>query len=355
MPPPIQSALVIGGCGDLGQRLVAELLKLEPRPRVAIFDLQTPKTKFPEVKYHNVDITKKDEVDTALRAVAPQVIFHTASPPPGLPDLALYMKVNVMGTCNLLESAKSIAQAFVYTSSASVIHDSCSDLVEGDDSLPLVYLPEQKELYTHSKAVADQLVLDANGEMRTISIRPSGIFGEGYGTAQAFAERAAAGKLKFQIGNGENLFDFTYVENIVHAHILAAQCLLKTLAEPIAGVESAAGQGFIITNDEHIPFWEFGRAIGNAAGYPTRKEDVRSIPKILGLAMAVIAEWIVWLTSFGRKTSGLNRLGVQYSSSTRTYRIDKAKRILGYRPKVSLQEGILRAGKSFSGRFKKDV
>lgn len=205
--------------------------------------------------------------------------------------------------------------------------------------------------------MADQLVLDANGDggMLTVSIRPSGTFGENYGLAQAFAERAAAGKLKFQIGNGENLFDFTYVDNIVHAHILAAQCLLTSQVEPTTGDEGAAGEGFIITNDEHIPFWEFARAISAAADYPTRKEEVRSIPAILGLAMAIIAEWIVWLISFGRNSSGLNRLGVRYSFSTRTYRIDKAKRILGYKPRVSLQEGILRAGKSFSGRYKKNL
>lgn len=240
----------------------------------------------------------------------------------------------------------------MYTSSASVVHDAVSDLVDGDDSLPLVYLPKQKEVYTHSKALADQLVLDANstapGGMLTASIRPSGIFGEHEGTAKGFVDNAAAGKLKNQIGDGKNLFDFTYIENVIYAHVLAAQCLLARQAD-------VAGEGFLITNDEHIPFWDFARAIAGAAGYPVKKEEVRSIPIWVGLAMAVIAEWIVWLTSFGRKSSRLNKVAIRYSCMTRTYRIDKAKKALGYRPRVSLEEGISRSGKSLHVESKKEA
>lgn len=42
------------------------------------------------------------------------------------------------------------------------------------------------------------------------------------------------------------------------------------------------GQSFPITSDEHIPFWELARAIGDTSGHPTRKEDVKSITKIVG-------------------------------------------------------------------------
>jgi sterol-4alpha-carboxylate 3-dehydrogenase (decarboxylating) len=242
-------------------------------------------------------------------------------------------------------------KAFVYTSSASVVHDSVSDMTEGDDSLPLLYLPDQTEIYSHSKAVADQLVLDANsttaGGMRTTCIRPSGIFGEGDAVTKAFAENAAAGKLKWQVGNGKNLFDWTFNENVIHAQFLAAEALLKAHVQtPASDDMRVAGQGFIITNDEHISFWKFARLIGNAAGHPTREEDVRSMPKVIGLTMAAIAEWVTWIISFGRKTSRLNRVGIKFSCMTRTFRIDKAKRALGYKPRVSLVEAIERSGKS---------
>lgn len=243
-------------------------------------------------------------------------------------------------------------KAFVYTSSASVVHDSVSDMTEGDDSLPLLYLPDQTEIYSHSKAVADQLVLDANstspGSMLTTCIRPSMIFGEGDATTKALVERAAEGKYKWQIGNGKNLCDWTFNENVIHAQFLAAEALLGAHGQaPVSEDMRVAGQGFIITNDEHISFWRFARLMGNAAGYPTRENDVRSIPKIIGLMMAAIAEWVTWIISFGRQKSRLNRVGIKFSCMTRTFCIDKAKRVLGYRPKVSLLEAIKRSGESF--------
>ncbi|TGO48779.1 hypothetical protein BCON_0230g00220 [Botryotinia convoluta] len=217
--------------------------------------------------YHEINISDKEQVNSALGTLKPipSVIFHTVSPPFGLLDLELYLRVNVEETRNLLESAEKLGvKAFVYTSSASVIHDAVSDLIEVDESYPLVFLPTQKEIYSHSKALADELVLKHNNPAHgflTTSIRPSSIFGENDpGSVKSFAEKAAAGKLKFQIRNGKNLFDFTYVGNLVHAHILAAQKLLLQHATPSLIKDESMrvdGQAFLITNDEHIPFWEF--------------------------------------------------------------------------------------------------
>lgn len=228
-------------------------------------------------------------------------------------------------------------------------------MTEADETKPLLYIPDQKEMYSHSKAVADKLVLDYNDPkgMMTASIRPSGLFGENDATAKAFVETAEAGKLGYNIGDGKNLFDFTYQKNAIHAHILAAQALLKHQIEPPAEGMAVGGEGFIITNDEHVRFWEFARSLGDAAGYPTDRTKVKSIPRFVGLGLAIIAEWVVWITSFGKKKSRMNRVGIRFSSMNRTYRIEKAKRVLGYKPLVSLKEGILRSGRSFAKSPKK--
>jgi len=354
----ITSALVIGGTGNLGHNVVKQLLKLDPPPKVYVFDLNTSQNRAAGVEYYDVDITNRTQVDSALSKTRPQLIFHTASPPPALPDLELYLRVNVEGTRILLQSAKKHGtKAFVYTSSASVVHDAVSDLVEADESFPLVYIPIQKEMYSHSKAVADQLVRDSNspGTMLTACIRPSGIFGERDASAQRFVESGKAGKLKVQIGNGKNLWDWTFNENVIHAHFLAAQALLRTFDKQPAPDMRVDGEGFLITNDEHIEFWEFARRIGDAAGYPTKREEVRSLPRALMLAVAILSEWWVWLTSFGRSKSQMDRLAIQYSTMTRTYNIAKAKRVLGYRPVVSLSEAVRRAGASFKEDGKKTV
>lgn len=120
----IQSALVVGGCGSLGHRVVEGLLRLEPQPRVSVFDLQTTQNRFPSVEYYDVDITVKDQVSSALRKAQPEVIFHTASPPPGLLDLPLYLKVNVEGTRNLIDGAK-VRIRFLTLSSPSLRSKQC--------------------------------------------------------------------------------------------------------------------------------------------------------------------------------------------------------------------------------------
>ena len=66
------------------------------------------------------------------------------------------MKVNVLGTRSLLEYAQEVQTvvAFVYTSSATVVHDEVNDRLDIDDSAPVLYMPMRKDAYGHSKAVA---------------------------------------------------------------------------------------------------------------------------------------------------------------------------------------------------------
>ena len=69
----------------------------------------------------------------------------------------------------------------------------------------------------------------SNGTLATCAIRPSGIFGEGDATFfPTLVAKARQGKLKYYIGNGRNLVDFTYVGNVAQAHIEVNKlCLLR--------------------------------------------------------------------------------------------------------------------------------
>ena len=349
------TVLVVGGCGNLGRRLVGDLLERQLALEVTVFDLTVDRNRDERASYHACDITNKGQVLALLQTVRPQIIFHTASPPPTLNDLDLYLRVNVTGTKILVECAQEVGcvKAFVYTSTASVIHDADGDLVEGDETYPLVFLPKQKEVYSHTKALAEQLVLASNerGKMLTVAIRPSGIFGENDTTqVKNLVESAAAGKLKVQIGNGKNLFDFTYVGNVVDAEILAAQKLLEQSASPSAQIppdEKVDGEAFTVTNDEHILFWGYARALAAAAGYPVDEAKIWTLPRSVGMIIAIVAEWVVWMISFGQRRPGITRVAIKYSSMTRTYNIDKIKKRLGYKPRVSMEEGIRRSGESF--------
>lgn len=362
-PTANESVLVIGGCGFLGYHIVSQLLSASAT--VSVLDFTLTRNRLPGVSYHSGDISSPSSVSTILALVRPKIIIHTASPTALTTNHELYHRVNVEGTRNLLSSARELGtvKAFIYTSSASVVHDSISDLINADESFPVLYLPQQKEVYAHTKALADDLVLAANSNskngMKTVCLRPAGMFGEhDLNTLSKIIENAVAGKNRFQIGNGENLFDWTYVGNAAHAHILAAEKLLAASSSAkILDDMRVDGEAFFITNASPMRFWDFVRALGDAAGYPTEKKDVWVIPRSVGLALASAAEWIVWGMSFGRQKSTMTRGGIQYSCLTRTYCVDKARKRLGYRPDVSIEEGIRRGAewwKGERGEWKKD-
>ena len=359
---------LIGGCGFFGAKLVERLLD-DGSKNVHILDIRTQHNRLPGANYHQVDISSAQNVLDLLHQIEPKTVFHSATPPPTLKDHQLYTRVNVDGTRNVLAAAKaSGVTAYIYTSSASVAHDNLTDLYWGDESLPILRGIEQKEPYSETKGIAEEFVLQANnyqhpgGKTRLLTtvIRPVSIFGPGDpGVTTAMCTSAKDGKFRVQMGDGKNRFDFVYVDNLVDGHMLAASAIQEQAHAATASSESrVAGESFIITNDDPYLFWGFARALGAAAGYPTDENKVRIIPKWLGLWIGYIAEWAVWLRSFGRKTSTLSRLSINYSTISRTWRIDKAKQRLGYRPLISMEEGIARAGKWFASQqnqTKKDL
>ena len=284
------SVLVIGGCGFLGGHIVSQLL--EPSTsKVSVLDLRTTKNRLPGASYYDADITSPEAVRSVFEKVRPQIIIHTASPTAVQDNAstaqkkgakALYHKVNVEGTRTLVEQAGRIGcvKAFVYTSSASVVHDGHSDLINADERWPILRAPQQKDAYSESKGIAEELVLAANrkyGDMLTIALRPAGIFGEG--DMQLIPNLLLAykkGQTRFQLGGNENIFDFTYVGNVAYAHILAAVALMDTHAlttQPLDH-EKVDGEAFLITNAQPICFCDFTRMVWKAEGDTTTPDKV---------------------------------------------------------------------------------
>ena len=343
--PPFGSVLIVGGCGFLGHHIVSQIRNV-PSTRISVLDLRIDRNRVPGVAYYDGNITSPETVRNILEKVIPDVIIHTASPIVNSLNETLYRKVNVDGTRTLLECASQVpsTKAFVYTSSASVVHDNVSDLIMADESLPVLQSPEQTELYSLTKGIADDLVRAANrkrSQMLTCSLRPAGIFGDG--DVQMLPQMLKAyeeGKTRFQLGTNENLFDFTYVGNVAYAHLLAAQKLLETHHSKPLEEERVDGEAFFITNDEPFYFWDFTHAVWAAAGDKTKPEEIWIIPKSIGLVLATVVEWIFWVLFWGKREPSLTRKKIKFSAMTRTYCVEKAKRRLGYKPIVDMRTGI---------------
>lgn len=355
-PSHLSPVIITGGCGFVGSHLAEGLLAENSNCEIHVIDQDTTKNQVPGVHYHTCDITSSADVQSIFTKIKPQTVFHAASPDPLVLNPARFRSVNVNGAKNLLEAAKKTksVKAFVYTSTSSAIHDNVSELVDADESLPVLRYPAQRRVYTLTKVEAEDEILAANRQdgdssVLTVSIRPATAFGaRDFGFLGKVIAQARAGKANVQIGPGENYYDVTYISNLVDAHLLAAHALIDAHGKAAPPAERRVdGEAFIITNDEPVLFWDFNRAIAASIGMPVKKEDIKVVPYWVAMLAATLSEWSTWIFSFGRRQAPITREAVHLSTITRTLRCDKAKRILGYRPRVGVYEGLEECSKWF--------
>ena len=163
------------------------------------------------------------------------------------------------------------------------------------------------------------------------AIRPHVVFGpEDNRFVPAILQKAAAGKLKRAVGNRDKLSDFTYVSNLVDAVVAAEKNLVKGSA--------VCGQAYFITNGEPMAFFDFVEKFIMALGYPP---ITGKVPYWLAYSVAAIAEGIDTLKGGTLNAEdGLTRFSMRYMVTHHYYQIDKAYRDFGWKPRVSLEEGI---------------
>ncbi|KAI0413527.1 sterol-4-alpha-carboxylate 3-dehydrogenase [Xylaria grammica] len=346
------AVMVIGGTGFLGHHVVDLILQRYPKSAITVADRSVDRNRRPPtdgVRYFQIDITQASAVSALFDKVRPDVVIHTASPLPQVdvaPPRELYDKVNVGGTRTIIAACQEYGvKALVYCSSASVVCDHTSDVINADESRPRVRGIHQPEYYAESKCQAEDLVIAANGTrypLCTAVIRPSAIFGEGdLMTIPRLIDIYRQGRMYFQVGQNRNLFDFTYVQNVAHGHLLAAERLLAcSKVEGDTVYEDVGGQCFFITNGSPVHFWDFARAVWVHAGCHYEMRRVWVLPRFVAMILAFLSE--VFFAFIG-KPATFNRQRVSFSCMTRYYNISKAKDRLGYEPLVALDEGIRRS------------
>lgn len=146
------NVLVVGGCGFLGHHIV-NLLSDSYTCNVTVLDLRTTRNRRDGVKYYDGDITNLEAITSVFEEAKPDVVIHTASPEgnAGVPN-KVFLKVNVEGTNCVIEACQRTGvKALVYTSSASVISDNVSDLINADERWPVLRAPAQTDYYSETK------------------------------------------------------------------------------------------------------------------------------------------------------------------------------------------------------------
>jgi 3beta-hydroxy-delta5-steroid dehydrogenase/steroid delta-isomerase len=314
--------LVTGGSGFVGTNLVTELL--DRGHQVRSFD-RAPSPLPPRDGLQTVvgDITDATDVANAVADI--DTVIHTAAVIDlmgggSAPARERSFAVNVDGTKNLVHAAqKAGVKRFVYTASNSVVMGGHS-ITGGDETMP--YTTRFADLYTETKVVAEKFVLSENGNggMLTCSIRPSGIWGRGDQTMfRKLFESVLAGHVKVLVGSKDVKLDNSYVHNLIHGFILAAEHLVPG--------GSAPGQAYFVNDGEPINMFEFSRPVIEACGHRWPRFRVSG-----RLVHAVMSVW-QWLHfRFGLPRPLLEPLAVERVYLDNYFSTAKAERDLGYRP-----------------------
>jgi 3beta-hydroxy-delta5-steroid dehydrogenase/steroid delta-isomerase len=202
------------------------------------------------------------------------------------------------------------------------------NIVGGDETLP--YTNRFNDLYTETKVVAERFVLSQNGVhgMLTCAIRPSGIWGTGDQTMfRKLFESVIAGHVKVLVGRKSARLDNSYVHNLIHGFILAAQHLVPGGTAP--------GQAYFINDAEPINMFEFARPVVEACGQPWPRIWVNG-PAV----RAVITGWQRLHFRFGLPQPLLEPLAVERLYLDNYFSVAKASRELGYRPQFDTGQAL---------------
>ncbi|XP_053305352.1 short-chain dehydrogenase/reductase family 42E member 1 [Spea bombifrons] len=330
---PTETVLITGGGGYFGHRLGCILHKRGVH--VILFDVRKPALEIPEgIRFVQGDIRDLSEVEEAFTGAS--CVFHTASY--GMSGREQLQKskieeINVKGTENVIQACiKRGIPRLIYTSTFNVVFGG-QVIKNGDESLPYLPLHLHPDNYSRTKSVAEMKVLKANnsqlengrGLLKTCALRPAGIYGPG---EQRHIPRIIGylekGLFKCVHGDPSTLVQFVHVDNLVSAHILAAESMKPEKNEV------AAGQAYFISDGPPVNNFEFFRPLVENLGYefPTRR-----LPLFLIYFFAFVTEWIHFLVSPVYNFQPLlTRTEVYKTGVTHYFSIEKAKRDLGYEP-----------------------
>lgn len=306
--------VVTGGAGFIGSNLVRALLARGDRVTV-VDNLSTGSSDNLEgietdVRFDRADIRDPDAMGHAVDGA--EVVFHLAALPSvgrSIEDPVGTNEVNVAGTLVVLLAARDAGvRRLVYASSSSIYGDA--------PTLPKIeeMAPAPRSPYAAAKLAGEaysQAFTRVFG-LETVSLRFFNVFGERQDPASEyaaviprFATRMLGGERPLIFGDGDQSRDFTYIDNAVQA------CLLASTAGPAAA----------------------GEVMNAACGTRTSlRELVAELNRIIGTDLE---------PEYAEPRAG----DVRHSEAS----IDRASRLLGYRPTMDVPAGLRPTVEWFAG------
>jgi nucleoside-diphosphate-sugar epimerase len=311
--------LVTGGTGFTGKALVKRLLD-EGNQVIALDHKEGLKTQ--ELKEWGAEVvigsvTDKKIVKRCMQGV--EVVQHLAAAFREL-DVAnnYYYDVNVVGTRNVLEAAYEVrAKKFIYCSTCGV-HGNIDNPPAGEDA-PI----KPADYYQRTKYEAEPIVNEFYKKgMKTIILRPAAIYGPGDPERFFMIFKRVVKGVFPMFGDGKTLYHPLYIDNLIDAFILAMQD------------GKGDGQAYLIADEEYLEIKQLVRKIGDVLNVEVKIPHYPITPLILA---GHICEKICKPFHFNPPIFPRR---VDWYRQNRAFKIDKAKRDLGYEGKIGIDEGL---------------
>jgi len=264
----------------------------------------------PHLKIHKGDVLDYPLLESAMKGA--DLVVHAAAIAgidTVVKDPVRTMRVNMLGTANALEAARvnGVTERFIEFSTSEVFGSMAFRSAEGDQTVS-GSAGEARWTYAVSKLAGEHLAhaYYAQYGLPVVTVRPFNVYGPGQtgeGAIQIFIKRALLDEDIFINGDGSQIRAWCFVDDFI-------DCGIRCLENP-----AAVGESF---------------NIGNA----------RAVLTTLGLAETVCRV-------LNSKSKIHFRPALSADIAIRIPSVDKAERILGFKAKVDLEEGILRTAESF--------
>ena len=318
MPIVGEKIFLTGGAGFIGSAIAERLLEDN---EIIIYDslFRSPVQKKPFFKHPNLKIVKGDILDLEKMkksARGSTVVIHLAAIA-GIDTVARSpvntMKVNMIGTANVLEAAMKLdnCKRFIQFSTSEVFGP-YADKAEESRVTSIGPAGEVRWTYAASKLAGEHLAHAYRREfgLPVISVRPFNVYGPyqvGEGALQVFVKKAIRGG-EIQIrGDGRQIRAWCYIDDMVEAILL---CLEK---------EGAIGNVFNIGNpDTAVTIHDLANTVVRVCNSGS---SIRFVPK------------------------------TDVDVELRIPNIEKARRLLGYQPQIGLEEGVRRTAEYYQGEL----
>jgi nucleoside-diphosphate-sugar epimerase len=321
--------LVTGGLGFTGSALCRRLAEAGHQVRAldnkpGLFDA--------ELRERGVEIHLGSVTDRALigRLVEGCERVHHLAAAFRLVNLGreAYWDINVNGTRNVLEAARASGGPRVVNCSTCGVHGNVAQ-PPAPETAPI----DPADYYQLTKWEGEKLAMGfVEAGQWVTTLRPAAIYGPG--DPERFYlifKRVARGRFTF-LGDGSALYHPLYIDNLVDAFVAASES------------DAARGESYLIADEEYVPIRELVARTARALGIECR---MRFLPFWPAYAVAYAVE-MAWKPLPSEPPIFRRRL--DWFRQNRAFRIDKARRDLGWTPKVGLDEGLRRTAEWYRKR-----